>query len=107
MVTVSGQLDEEAFSFSSAAPSQSCLANEKAELQKYFARVERSLHCTLPQVLRHRFQRFLRAVQLDLHLVHLQSGVDAFVFSLLLLPECFLCLGTRFEVLRAQTLDKH
>ena len=69
-------------------------------------RVERSLHCTLP-VLRHRFQPFLRVFQLHLRLFQFQSGMGAFDFSHFLLPECFLCLCTRFEELRAQTLDKH
>ena len=76
-------------------------------LMVLFSSVERFLHCTLPPVLRHRFQRFLRVVQPGLRLLQLQSGVDCFFFSVLLLPECFLCLGTRFEELRAQTLDKH
>jgi hypothetical protein len=40
------------------------------------------------------------------HLIHLQLGVDEFAFSPLLLTECFLCLCTRFEELRAQTLDE-
>jgi hypothetical protein len=40
------------------------------------------------------------------HLIHLQLGVDEFAFSPLLLTECFLCLRTRFEELRAQILDE-
>ncbi len=67
-------------------------------------RVERSLHCTL-SVLRHRFQSFLRVFQFHLRLSQYQSGVGAFYFSLLLLPESFLCLCTRFEELRTKALD--
>ena len=51
-----------------------------------------------------RMQLFLRVVQVGLHL---QLGVDAFAFSLLLRVERFLCLSARFEELRAQTLDEH
>jgi hypothetical protein len=68
-------------------------------------RVERPLHCTLPPSFRS-IQRFLRVVQLDLRLSQLQSGEGAFAFSLVLLPECFLCLSARLEELRAQTLDE-
>jgi len=48
----------------------------------------------------------LRAIQAGLHLIQLQLGVDDFAFSLLLLAERFLCLGARFEELRAQDLDE-
>jgi len=67
---------------------------------------ERALHFTHPPVLCPRMQRVLRAIQADLHLIQLQLGVDAFAFSLLLLAERFLCLGARFEELRAETLDE-
>ncbi len=54
-------------------------------------------------------QRFLRrgVIQVSLHLIQLELGVDAFAFSLslLLLAERFLCLRARFEELR-QTLDE-
>ena len=68
--------------------------------------VERALHFTRPPALCPRMQRVLRAIQAGLHLIQLQLGVDAFAFSLLLLAERFLCLGARFEELRAQTLDE-
>jgi hypothetical protein len=68
--------------------------------------VERALHFTRPPVLCPRMQRFFRAIQAGLHLIQLQLGVDAFAFSLLLLAERFLCLGARFEELRAQALDE-
>jgi hypothetical protein len=48
----------------------------------------------------------LRVVQVSLHLIQLQLGVDAFAFGLLLLAECFLCLSARFEELRTQILDE-
>jgi hypothetical protein len=68
--------------------------------------VERALRFTRPPVLCPRMQRFLRAIQAGLHLIQLQLGVDDFAFSLLLLAERFLCLGARFEELRAQALDE-
>jgi hypothetical protein len=48
----------------------------------------------------------LRFKQCGLRLIQLQCCVDASAFSLLFLAERFLCLGARFEELRAQTLDE-
>jgi hypothetical protein len=68
--------------------------------------VGRCLHCTRPQVLCPRMQRFLRLIQVGLHLMQLQLGMDAFALSLLLLAGRFLCLSAWFEELRAQTFDE-
>ncbi len=45
-------------------------------------------------------------MQFGLRLIQLEGCVEAIVFSPLLLAELFLCLGARFEELRAQTLDE-
>jgi hypothetical protein len=43
-------------------------------------------------------------MQFGLHLIQLEVCGEAIAFSLLLLAERFLCLGTLFEELHAQTL---
>ncbi len=54
-------------------------------------RTAAALHFTRPPVLCPSMQRFLRVIQVGLHLIQLQLGVDAFALSLLLLAERFLC----------------